>query len=236
VAAAGSLATYPSEVVESLPLFPLGTVLFPGLVLPLHIFEERYRSLIRTIVDLPDGSPRRFGVVATRAGRDVDAVGARALHDVGCAAELRQVDAYPDGRFDIITVGGTRFHLSDVDRSLPYLQGTVEWLDEPAVDVDPALIGGVTALFANYRNTLLDTQGGDIEEFTELPTDPNVLSYLIAAAMILELNDKQRLLAATDATSRLQIELGLLDQERRLLAVVPSLPAVDLAQTVLSPN
>jgi len=117
-------------VAEPLPLFPLGhTVLFPGVVLPLHVFEERYRELVRTLVELPEGARRRFGVVAIRQGWEVGEDAVSALHDVGCAAELRRVSRYPDGRYDIVTVGTDRFRLRSVDReSRPYLVGSVEWL------------------------------------------------------------------------------------------------------------
>ena len=91
---------------ERLPLFPLGTVLFPGLVLPLHIFEPRYRTLVADLVALPESEPRRFGVVAIRAGREVGADGVRALHAVGCTAELRQVQRHEDGRYDIVAFFG----------------------------------------------------------------------------------------------------------------------------------
>ena len=79
---------------EPLPLFPLGhTVLFPGVVLPLHVFEERYRELVRTLVELPEGARRRFVVVAIRQGWEVGEDAVSALHDVGCAAELRRSPA-----------------------------------------------------------------------------------------------------------------------------------------------
>ena len=106
-----------------MPIFPLGTVLYPGLLLPLHIFEERYRRLVRDLVSVPDDADRRFGVVAIREGREVGSDGVRALHGVGCTAELRQVEAYEDGRFDIVTVGTTRFRLISLDPSMPYLNG-----------------------------------------------------------------------------------------------------------------
>src|SRR5215831_15157203 len=100
---------------QTMPLFPLGTVLFPGLVLPLHIFEERYRQLVRELIQRPDDVPKRFGVVAIREGREVGPDGIRALHEVGCAAELRAVEPYDDGRFDIVTTGSHRFRLTAID-------------------------------------------------------------------------------------------------------------------------
>src|ERR1700759_1839399 len=109
---------------EMLPLFPLGAVLYPGLLLPLHIFEERYRELVRDLLDGPE--PRRFGVIAIREGRETGISGVRALHEIGCPATLRQVDAHEDGKFDLVTVGTERFRLTRLDDSRSYLQGEVE--------------------------------------------------------------------------------------------------------------
>jgi len=119
---------------ELIPLFPLGTPLFPGVVLPLHVFEPRYRRLMRDLLALPDdGEHRFFGVVAIRQGWEVERIApAEALYDVGCTALVRRVAPQPDGGFAIVTVGGDRFRLLDVvvDDDPPYLQGQVEWLAE----------------------------------------------------------------------------------------------------------
>ncbi len=98
-----------------LPLFPLGSVLVPGLVLPLHIFEPRYRVLVEALMALPEEAPRHFGVVALRSGREVGPVTAGALYPVGCTAELREVTPYSDGRFDIVGVGEARFRIDGID-------------------------------------------------------------------------------------------------------------------------
>ena len=113
---------------ELLPLFPLGAVLYPGMLLPLHIFEDRYRQLIRDLLDGPE--PRRFGVIAIRKGRETGIEGVQSLYEVGCTAVLRRVDQHEDGRYEIITVGTDRFRLLGLDGSLPYLQGQVELLPE----------------------------------------------------------------------------------------------------------
>jgi Lon protease-like protein len=124
---------------DLIPLFPLGTPLFPGVVLPLHIFEPRYRRLMQDLLDLPEASERRFfGVVAIRQGWEVERVApAEALYDVGCTAHLRRVGAQADGGFAIVTVGADRFRLLDVvvGDDPPYLQADVEWLaDEEAAE------------------------------------------------------------------------------------------------------
>ena len=119
---------------DLIPLFPLGTPLFPGVVLPLQIFEPRYRRLMQDLMALPDsGDGQFFGVVAIRQGWEVERVApAEALYDIGCTARLQAVRAQPDGGFRIVTVGGDRFRLLDVvvGEDPPYLQAEVEWLAE----------------------------------------------------------------------------------------------------------
>src|ERR1700722_9386239 len=109
---------------ETLPLFPLGTVLYPGLLLPLHVFEERYRQLVRDLMDGPE--PRRFGVIAIREGRETGHGGIVPLHQIGCTATVRQFKKLDDGRYDLVTIGTQRFLLTGTDNSKPYLQGEVE--------------------------------------------------------------------------------------------------------------
>jgi Lon protease-like protein len=225
---------------ERLPLFPLGTVLYPGLLLPLHIFEERYRLLMRELAALPQDQPRHFGVVAIRQGREAGEDGVQSLYEVGCTADVRQVEALPDGRFDIVTTGSRRFRLHDVDRSQPYLVGEVSYLDDPPGDQAGRLAGAVGQAYLRYRNLLLAARGdapGDLlAESAQLPDDPVVLSYLIAAATVLDLADKQHLLEAADAAARLRAELRLLHREAEVLVRLPSMPAGELARQPVSLN
>nr|WP_221203327.1 LON peptidase substrate-binding domain-containing protein [Modestobacter versicolor] len=122
-------------------MFPLETPLFPGVVLPLQIFEPRYRRLVVDLTSLPEGTERRFGVVAIRQGWEVERVApAEALFDVGCTAVLRMVAPQRDGGYRVAAVGGERFRLLDVlvpsessgehSDEPPYLQALVEWLAE----------------------------------------------------------------------------------------------------------
>jgi uncharacterized protein len=124
---------------ELIPLFPLGTPLFPGIVLPLQIFEPRYRRLMRDLLSHPESGDRRFfGVVAIRQGWEVERIApAAALYDIGCTARVQAVRSEPDGGFRIVTVGGERFRLLEVvvGDDPPYLQARVEWLsDEEAAE------------------------------------------------------------------------------------------------------
>jgi Lon protease-like protein len=113
--------------VTTIPLFPLRSVLCPGVALPLHIFEDRYRLMISRC--LQRGEP--FGVVLIREGREVGPLSG-SIAAIGTTAAIRQAGRYPDGRYEILTVGQQRFHLESVDAdSEPYLVGHVSFLEEP---------------------------------------------------------------------------------------------------------
>ncbi len=231
---------------ERLPLFPLGLVLFPGLVLPLHVFEERYRVLVRELLERPEGD-RRFGVVAIREGREVGADGVRALHEVGCVAELRRAEAHPDGRFDVVTTGSGRFRLHGLEHDRPYLVGEVSPL--PELDGDPGEAGllrrAVVAAYLAYRSAL--TQSGAVEEPDDdgddpdddgdaVPDDPGVASYLVAATVLLDLAERQSLLEVPDTCGRLAAELRLLRREAVLLRTLRAVPSPELTRAPLSLN
>ena len=219
-----------------LPLFPLGSVLFPGVVLPLHIFEHRYRQLVRDLSALPEGAPRRFGVLAIKDGHTLSDSGfaaggqgnVTALYDVGCTAEIDSIVEYEDGRFDITTTGVHRFRLESFDDDGLYARGEVELLDEvPGPDAD-SLAPGLTALFRKYQAALSELRGVQVGAIPELPDDPTVLSYLIGAATVLDVYEKQRLLTVESTAERLRAEAKLLRRETGILKALPSLPAVDL--------
>jgi Lon protease-like protein len=222
-------------VTEELPLFPLGTVLFPGLVLPLHVFEERYRALVRRLVELPEGTPREFGVVAIRRGWEVEQQSSLTLHDVGCVAQVRQVTAHPDGRYDLTTVGTRRFAVRKVhDDRAPYLIAEVDRLDEatgPSEEVE-RLVPTVLDLFQRYLRLIRPAQLGE-----QVPDDATVLSHVIAATAALALDERQALLAAPDTAARLRAERSLLRREVALLDRVRAVPVplADLA-VATSPN
>jgi Lon protease-like protein len=250
---------------ELLPLFPLGTVLYPGLLLPLHIFEDRYRQLVRDL--LANGEAPRFGVVAIREGRETGVSGVSALYPIGCTAVLRQVQKYPDGRYDIVTVGVQRFRLLALDDSQPYLVGEVEMLPEEAGDpaeaqqaaraVRPAFSGYLRALAslaqhdpeqpagsrpaaAAAADQRAAGNGGDEDpddgQAPDLPAEPVALSYVIAALMVVDLPDKQALLAEPDAVARLAVERAMLAKETGMLRSLTSAPAPELRYSPYSNN
>ncbi|MGK5684562.1 LON peptidase substrate-binding domain-containing protein [Actinoplanes sp. URMC 104] len=232
---------------KRLPVFPLGTVLFPGLVLPLHIFEERYRTLVRELVTSPEEGPHEFGVVTLRRGTEAPSdsgdgpaaedapLRAADLYPTGCTAELRQVTELPDGRYDIMTVGRRRFTVTDVRQGdEPYLTADVEWLPDESPDETAELLAPrALAAFRAYLELLRP----DSEVLDAVPGDATVLSHLIAATAQLTTDERQLLLAAPDTASRLRTELKLLNREAGLLAKVRAVPVPlsDLARPA-SPN
>jgi Lon protease-like protein len=170
---------------ELIPLFPLGTPLFPGVVLPLQIFEPRYRRLMHDLMALPDSGDRRFfGVVAIRQGWEVEQVApAEALYDIGCTARLQAVRPQSDGGFRIVTVGGDRFRLLDVvvGDDPPYLQAEVEWLDEEEAAEEAA---GNSEGFVDSAASVGD---GDVEEVDDVVASVARASMEVLARGVREL-------------------------------------------------
>ncbi|KJS54466.1 ATP-dependent protease [Streptomyces rubellomurinus subsp. indigoferus] len=240
---------------ERLPLFPLNTVLYPGLVLPLNVFEERYRRLVADLLERPEDEPRRFGVVAIKDGREVapvrpedgpagplDGLGTvtgdplEAVFHLGCVADVSSATQQPDGRYELLVTGTTRFVLRSVDASGPYLTGEIEPVEERSGEGSGALAAEVERAFRVYQKRLAGAREASTVGRQELPDDPQVLSYLVAAASVFETPVKQRLLACPDTAQRLRSELDLLRRESAVLSWLPSLPAVDLTRQSFSPN
>ncbi|MFF2806986.1 LON peptidase substrate-binding domain-containing protein [Streptomyces sp. NPDC058000] len=240
-----------------LPLFPLNSVLFPGLVLPLNVFEARYRAMMADLLERPEDD-RRFAVVAIRDGREVaptapglpDATAPaatgpaagfgddpfRAFHTVGCVADAATVREKSGGGYEVLATGTTRFRLLSVDASGPYLTGELAPLAEDHGEGAGALASGVVRAFRTYQKRLAWANERTLATGQELPADPSVLSYLVAAAAVLDVPAKQELLAAPDTADRLRQELKLLRQESAVIGKLPSLPAVELTRQPTSPN
>jgi Lon protease-like protein len=221
---------------ELLPLFPLGTVLYPGMLLPLHIFEERYRQLVGDLLARPE--PRRFGVIAIRKGRETGVDGVQSLYEIGCTATLRRAERHDDGRFSLVTVGTQRFRLLGVDQTLPYLRGEVELLAD-ADEIDEAaaapVVRVVQAAFRGYLDALTEW-GGATVRIADLPDEPALLSFIVAAAMVIDLPERQGLLAEPDTLRRLESQRVLLARETAMLRTTTSRPAPDLRYAPYNPN
>jgi len=196
--------------IENLPLLPLRMVLFPGMMLPLHIFEERYRQMIQDcLVEAP-----RFGVAQITEGNEVG--GPAKVREVGAVARIINVGKYSGGEMDIMCVGLQRFRILGFNTDKPYLRASVEtFADAPQSQTD--LDHRVRAVRALLR-TYLDRRGATGESIPELPEEAEALSY-VPGVLDLPLDQKQRFIE-TDSTSArldqiarlLQHELGLMDQ------------------------
>jgi Lon protease-like protein len=197
--------------VRELPLFPLPLVLFPGVPLPLHIFEPRYRRMLLDV----RVSDNLFGVSYLAAGDSEEVTERPPLGHVGCVAEVTEVQPLPDGRSNILTVGLIRYRLeSYVERGDPYLVGAVTFFEDER-ESDESLAARareVSELFlriARAVRTLNDDRAG----LPELPdTDPERLSFLIAAAIDLDVEVKQEMLELRQTSERLR-RLGVLLRE-----------------------
>jgi Lon protease-like protein len=224
-------------VTEQLPIFPLNTVLFPGVTMPLHVFEDRYRALVHHLLTMSDKSLRVFGVVAIREGYEVGAHGVHSVHRVGCVAQMTSVEPYADGGFDIEVVGRNRMRLDALDVSGSYLVGNVEIVSE-AVAAAPdgaAEAARTLSLFEAYRVQLSELRGAEVLDGS-LPKDPEYLSYSLAATCLLTLQERQALLEASNPVERLVMLRHSLREEMRAMRAVPSLPATEVARTAWSPN
>jgi uncharacterized protein len=220
----------------SLKLFPLGTVLYPGSLLPLHIFEDRYRRLVSELLDQANGR-RRFGVVAIKAGREAWDDGYSELHDIGCTAVIQRVEAYHDGRFDILAIGESRFRVDELDTSSELVSGSVTTLEDSSGPRSVELARRVGRLFGTYVEALRSAGGILSDDDTDdLPPSPTALSYAVADGMILDLGDKQALLAAGSTDERLTLELEYLHREAVLVRAFAMRPAVELPRVPYSTN
>jgi Lon protease-like protein len=190
----------------TLPIFPLPLVLFPGVTIPLHIFEPRYR---RMLVDCLERD-RRFGVLFLAEGTSEETLGIGG--DVGCVAHVESHDELPDGRANIIVAGRERFVLRALVTSpLPYRVGMIVPHDdtpEPAALLEP-LATNVRERFeriARAARTISD----DEDPLPDLPDDPAMLAFHIASFIDLNVTERRRLLASTSPGERLRSVDGVL--------------------------
>ena len=203
------------SVVIQIPLFPLRSVLCPGVALPLHIFEERYRLMIGRCIDR--GEP--FGVVLIRAGREVGTPRGQ-VASIGTTAAIRRAGSYPDGRLDILTVGQQRFRLEGIDNtSEPYLIGHVSLLEEPTGTDEDARRAAerVGARFIEYLE-LLQPEGDDgpeIEiEFEVEVEDEDVVEDVAAPEPAVEqlTLDAAEAMAGADGSIPLDVSEALVEE------------------------
>jgi Lon protease-like protein len=194
-----------------LPLFPLNVVLFPHMALPLHIFEPRYRRMIGDCLE----EGHSFGVVAIRDGSET---GPATPYDVGTLAKIVRIDRLDDGRMNLLVMGASRFEIVQTADDRPYLRGQIRLIPEAGDDLDStARLTETTAMtFREYSNLLRELVGRQPDN-AEPPMEPELLSYLIAAALNLQVAEKQSLLAEPRTDARLTLELRMLRKEIVLL-------------------
>jgi Lon protease-like protein len=193
----------------TLPLFPLSLVLFPGMTLPLHIFEERYKRMIGLC--MREG--RAFGVAL--AGASGAIAGQCSTYPVGTTAHITGATRFPDGCMNLITTGAQRFRILSLDWEMEYCVARVAWLPESASDA--ALLRDQAARRWNsFRRAIARITDADFAA-ADAPTDPTEASYALAASLPVDTLDKQRLLEATDTAARLREVLRLINREHGLL-------------------
>ncbi|WP_244927604.1 LON peptidase substrate-binding domain-containing protein [Nocardioides sp. W7] len=218
----------------TLPMFPLNTVLFPGVSVPLHIFEDRYRALVHHLLRVEDPTERVFGSVGIREGYEVGDHGAQSLYRVGCKVLLTEVEAHEDGSFDAMAVGLDRIELERLDTTGTFPVGHVLDRPEAPAAVPEQVLESARATFSAYRAALAGIRADPYSG--SLPRDPSYLSWTLAACAPLPMPERQSLLEAEDATERLTLVTDLLRSELRAMNVIPSLPATEVARTRWSPN
>jgi len=185
-----------------LPIFPIQAVLFPGTPLPLHIFEPRYKRMLSDCL----AADRRFGITPLN-----DEPGGPEPGTVGCVAEVRVNQELPDGRSNIVVLGGSRFVLSRLlEESLPYLVALVQTFDDdPATEPSPEDTSTLRQLFIAYCAGLRQLNDAEPEEPT-LADDARLLSFQVAGSLECDPGVKQRLLAERSTERRVQALIQLL--------------------------
>lgn len=188
---------------QRLPLFPLGVVLFPGALLPLHIFEPRYRRLL---ADCIEGDPR-FGLVPVGVLHDAPPPGT-----VGCIAELRGAQQLPDGRSNIVVQGGSRLMVQRyLEDSAPYLVAAIEpFNDRDDSTPNSTQLDQLLERYHHYAPLIRELREADPDS-TPLPTDDvEALSFRVAETLDCEIAERQRLLEMRSTRERVERMLELL--------------------------
>lgn len=223
---------------DPLPVFPLGTVLFPGVSLPLHIFEDRYRSLVQDLLTVSDPRRRRLGIVAIREGYEVGSHGMQSAHRIGCEAQLLAARELPDGRYDIVVGGRRRLLLEEIDTSGEYLRGEITYLDERPGENATEAARYALATYGSWRKAVTANGVENVPDIDgqEHTGDPLSLSFALSSAVSLTLRERQQLLEADDGATRLALLTSMLSDELKAMRAVPSLPATELSRTAWSPN
>ena len=206
-----------------LPLFPLNVVLFPGMRLKLHIFEERYKLMINQCIDADEA----FGVVLIKVGRE--ALGPMAVpHSVGCEAQIQEVQRLPLGRMNISVIGIKPFRIKRIERSKPYLIGEVEYfsLSESQPELTQRYSAMLRPLVIRYLDTL-SSSGVANYDAKQIPQRPQAIAMVALLLLQADNAQKQRLLATPSLSRVLHALVEIYRLETLLLPVRLSPPGKD---------
>jgi Lon protease-like protein len=204
----------PRDDLSELPLFPLNVVLFPGMRLPLRIFEERYKAMIGDCLE----REAPFGVILIREGQEVG--GPAEPFRVGTTARITQVQRLEEGRLNIMTRGERRFELVEIIQQRPHLVGLVKYLEEEAGEIPESLVTEVTQEYTAFLRHLATLAGGWNSRIN-VTQDPVQLSSEVvsslASSIELPRDLRQQLLETPTARERLERLLPLLQRGIQLL-------------------
>lgn len=203
---------------EQIPLFPLRTVLFPGMLMPINVFERRYLEMIATC----QAEGRVFGVVLIKEGQEVG--GPAVPHRVGTSAHVIRAERNTDGDgITIVVVGRERFVIHNIVQERPYLVGSVAPFPLEGVD-DPQVARLVSRIKQELRDymALLGRVSGTVIQVEQLPDEPDILAWVIGIALQISSLERQELLECADLPRLLNHELRLLSLERKLLNFMAS--------------
>ena len=181
-------------------LFPLpNLVLFPGIVVPLHIFEDRYKVMINGCIDRDE----IFGVVLIRSGAEEETEDT--IHRVGVTARIGEVERLEDGRMNIVCEGETRFRINRFTQQTPFWKGTVQYFEEaPVHQPIESFSDRVSDLYRQVGEMSSKLSGSPQTEIV-LPESPTDLSYLVAYVLDIDAEEKQKMLEMTSTAERLQV-------------------------------
>ena len=198
-----------------LPLFPLHTVFFPRMLVPLLVFEERYKQMMEEC----QADESDFGIAFIRSGAEVG--GPAEPYEIGTTARIMRLVDMEDGRKHVIVRGTTRFVIRDTDHSRPYLVGRVEDFPLEAGSVDYQLMGHVEIAFYRYLQLLKQVQGMTIS-ISNLPDDQEGIAWMIAWGLQIDSRRRQELLSMGSLQDLLLHEQRILADENRILAILNS--------------
>jgi Lon protease-like protein len=221
---------------DELAMFPLGTVLVPGMQLALHVFEPRYRRMMADLLNMSDRAAPIFGVAALRKGWEVGELGD--VYPVGTTARITDVTPLGEGRCDVTAVGERRFRIESLDTtSSLYLRASVRYLGEDDGELNLATIATVrlaltkhAALLAALDSSSLETAAletalRNIDSGNSLAIGGGrALSYAVAEYPALSVADRQQLLECADTSARLVSARRILRRESRLLSELRAIP------------